>query len=1113
MPWLALASIPVAHPNLRSPGSRKIGFLCLVVCLVLCGSGRTAEAQSKADTNTTLSIASGGVPVTTVASGGIVTLTATVSAGATALTVGQVFFCDASVSTCTDIHRIGQAQLTKAGTAEFKFRPGPGNHSYRAMFRGTVAYLASSSATQGLSVTGPIPSTTILTETNFTSYDLTATVYGTGSAPPGGTVSFLDLTNNNSILGSATLTGGATGLSFVRLPNFPATGQQPHAISMGDFNGDGIEDLAIANSGAVTTVATGPTVTILLGNGDGNFSSVPTSSATGASPEAIAVGDFNQDGVLDLAVANFGDNNLSILLGNGDGTFTASPSSPAVGIGPVSLAAADFNGDGILDLAVVNQGSNDLILLVGNGDGTFARAPTNQQTGSAPYLVATADFNGDGVPDLAVLNNNNGQNTLTIFLGSGTGGFNLVSTGPGTGNIADVLAIGDFNGDGRPDLALAHSVISGALPNQVATVTVSILTGNGDGTFKAGSQLIFTSPNGGAADAAFVSDFNGDGKPDLAIQSQSQLAGHIPEMITVLPGDGTGIFSNPGITASLGYSPSPLALGDLNGDGIPDVAAVASNALGAGNLPASVYILLAEDQSASATANGVVVPVATGNNLVVASYAGDSNYQPSVSSSVTLLAGKGNPVVSVTPSSNPAAYGASEMLTAKVTGTGLPPTGTVTFYDGAGQLSAISLSSGAATYVTAAFTVGTHVISVAYSGDSNYNSGTSPSSNLVVQKGPPTETVTPASTRIPASQSSLSVSVMVTGAAGNPTPSGTVTLLAGASNLVSGGQSFGPITLVNQGATFTVPGTAFSAGQNTVTATYAPDTASAGLYTSVTQSAGVFVTGTAVPGITLTPSATAITDQQSVNVVVSITGPSGGLPPSGSVTLAAGSYSAQMALNGAVTFTIPAGALSLGSETLTATYSGDQVYAGASGTTTVTVSPFLVSVTTPAAVAAGSNTTSVWTLTAGSYSGSMSLACSLSSSPSNAQFPPTCALNPAKVTIASGGNATTTVTFKTTGSSTTLLRPFRDHPWRLGEGGLTLACLLMWLGKRRYGLRLLFVSVVLLCIVAIAGCGGSRSTTHSVSGTSPGNYVFTVTATDAANAKITSSVNIPLVVQ
>ena len=120
-------------------------------------------------------------------------------------------------------------------------------------------------------------------------------------------------------------------------------------MAVGDFNGDGKLDIAVANEGSNT-------VSIFLGNGLGGFATAVTYSTGGTEPESLAVGDFNGDGYLDLAVANYGSNNVSVLLGNGNGTFAAAKTFSSGGSGPDSLAVGDFNGDGKLDLAVANYG-------------------------------------------------------------------------------------------------------------------------------------------------------------------------------------------------------------------------------------------------------------------------------------------------------------------------------------------------------------------------------------------------------------------------------------------------------------------------------------------------------------------------------------------------------------------------------------------------------------------------------------------------------------------------------------------------------------------------------------------------------------------------------------
>ena len=142
----------------------------------------------------------------------------------------------------------------------------------------------------------------------------------------------------------------------------PVPGDRPDALVAGDFNGDGRTDLAVANYGSND-------VSVLLGNGDGTFQTQVT-YAVGTDPSALVAGDFTGDGRTDLAVANLGSNDVSVLLGNGDGTFQTQVTY-AVGSAPDALVAGDFTGDGRTDLAVANHGSNDVSVLLGNGDGTF----------------------------------------------------------------------------------------------------------------------------------------------------------------------------------------------------------------------------------------------------------------------------------------------------------------------------------------------------------------------------------------------------------------------------------------------------------------------------------------------------------------------------------------------------------------------------------------------------------------------------------------------------------------------------------------------------------------------------------------------------------------------
>ena len=484
---------------------------------------------------------------------------------------------------------------------------------------------------------------------------------------------------------------------------------------------------------------------------------------------------------------------------------------------------------------------------------------------------------------------------------------------------------------------------------------------------------------------------------------------------------------------------------------------------------------------------------------------------------MSLTAPPGSATISVTSSAaNPVPYGTSVTITASITGSGVQPTGTVTFYDGSGHLAASQIQNGVVAYSSSKFSVGNHAITVQYGGDSNYNSGTSSILTLIVKAGSPAVTVTPSSTTISISQS-LSVAVTLSGGSGNPVPTGSVTLTGTGANMTSPSYTSAPISLVSGSATFAVPGTSLGGGQNTLTAAHTPDAASASLYTTATASTTVFVTGTAMPGVTVTPSATAITDQQNLSVTVAVAGAIGSPAPTGVITLASGSYSAQLALpggaNDAVTFTIPAGTLNAGSNTLTAAYSGDRVYGASSGTTVIDVSQVIVSIPAPAMVTPGSSTSSTVILNTGSsYSGTQHLSCSLTTSPANAQSLPTCSLSPTSVTVGTGATVTTSLTVSTTAASAALVSPF-DKLRSLGEGGLALAGLLIFgTSLRRHRWVSMMALLVLAVSIAGMGCGsgansssGGNPTSPATTATTAGAYVFTVTATDSTNTSITAS--------
>jgi hypothetical protein len=623
---------------------------CFAMALTLCGWAQNAFGFAKAATTTTLSVTSGGTTVSTVASGTVVTLTATVTKGGSAMTPGQVRFCDGSAALCSDIHLLGTAQLSSAGKATFKFVPGPGAHNLKAVFVDNNFGVGSVSGVSALTVgqgKAPVYTNTTAIVDNGVPGDqsLTATVIGYGgTAPVTGNISFLDATFGNKSLSTVALGQSTAGLGWA-ISQTPAAGGSPFSEVVGDFNGDGIADLALAWN-ANGSYGTG-SVTILFGKGNGSFTAGPTTSAkiVTESYTYMVAGDFNADGKTDLALLNSSavvSSTITAFLGNGDGTFTVSSTSSAMNPSPANanysqgtMVAADFNGDGKLDLAVTGMdiyssgtsSSGAVSIALGNGDGTFSPMQPTVVPAQTLNSIATGDFNGDGIADLVAATYYSPA-TATILLGKGDGTFTALPTplDLGTGHsFINSIVVGDFNRDGVLDLGIADGSV------------VETFRGTGDGTFSQFPGSPFTLSYDFRSLA--VGDFNHDGTLDLAGIDNNN------DQIILLLGAGDGTFTesltNPPGSQLVGQSLTAVPA-DLNGDGVSDLSVLSRSQL-------TAAVLLGQPTSAAtATANHLVL-LGAGTHAVVASYAGNANYSPTVSSPVTLNAGLA-PLV-ITPAS------------------------------------------------------------------------------------------------------------------------------------------------------------------------------------------------------------------------------------------------------------------------------------------------------------------------------------------------------------------------------------------------------------------------------------------------------------------------------
>lgn len=321
-----------------------------------------------------------------------------------------------------------------------------------------------------------------------------------------------------------------------------ASTTNPQALVSADVNGDGKIDLAVANYGS-------DNVSILLGNGTGGFTAA-TYFPVGDGPVAILSEDFNKDGKKDLALTNMLGNSVSILLGNGTGGFILD-TTIAVGENPFSIIHADFNTDGKIDLAVGNYQSSNVSILMGDGLGGF----TASAFASTFHLRAltSSDFNTDGKPDLAVVGVSG--NFGSIYLGDGVGNFTANGTFP-LHNPAYIILSSDFNGDGKADLSVP-----------IDGYHLSILLGNGSGGFAPATDVIVDSAGYGYT-SADMADFNLDGKLDFVL---CHTITNSPGKISVSLGDGAGNFGKV-TTFTVGLNAYAVAQGDFNGDGKSDLA-------------------------------------------------------------------------------------------------------------------------------------------------------------------------------------------------------------------------------------------------------------------------------------------------------------------------------------------------------------------------------------------------------------------------------------------------------------------------------------------------------------------------------------------------------------
>ena len=717
------------------------------------------------------------------------------------------------------------------------------------------------------------------------------------------------------------------------------------ALAAGDFNGDGHLDLAAASG------RTGQ-VTVLLANGNGTFQEGEVITV-GGTPVGLTVADLTGDGRLDLVTADR-SGGVMVLLGNGDGTFRSTAPVPLSG-DVTAVAVGDFFGDGKQDLAVTtlgHQGANSIVsLLRSNGDGTFQSPVTFSLGVAQPVALAAGDFFGDGKLSLAV--DNSLANTVSVFRGNGDGTFqapiNYLLDSQGTEPAA--LVTGDFNGDGKPDLAATNfltndvSVLLNTSPppstaapaatstslaadttaavfGQPVALTASVTSSGGmptgTVTFRDGSMVlgaVAVDPNG---QATLVVPF-GVGSHSLT----ASFAGVAPFTAS----------SSAALTETVtrAATTTTLAVDEIAGPSVVQLTAtVAAVAPGAGLPTGTVTFLDGNTVLGTGTldANGqasllLESGLAPGTNSLTAAYGGDGSFLASTSTAtIETLNAPAATTTALTASATSSVFGQSVTLTASVTSAGGTPTGTVTFFeDGAVAGTAPVNANGVAT-LTVAPGVGSHSLTAAFGGTSAFAASTSAAVTEIVRKAATTTALSASVSSVSANHTVTFTATIAAVAPGAGTPTGTVTFKDG--NVVLG------TATVGAGGKATLSASFSATGSHTITAVYSGD----GNFVGSSSSALTEQVTAASPAATTTAfvaSANPARVGRTVTFTATVSGLAGKGTPTGTITFFVGNTAvATVALDSTGKARLSSRFSVAGRFTLRAVYSGDSNFAASS---------------------------------------------------------------------------------------------------------------------------------------------------------------------------------------
>ena len=876
------------------------------------------------------------------------------------------------------------------------------------------------------------------------------------------------------------------------------------SFTVGDFNGDGLTDVAASLTSASTTLYS--SVQILLGATSGTFTQSASLSIVGnggGSPMAVSLSD---QGPLDLVVST---SVLNFFQGDGKGNFTP---SGTYGVGTYPLLFADVNEDGKQDL--IAAGGVGLYIFPGNGDGTFQASP------APPFSGLTADVNNDGIADILffppVATQGYPANFFATALGRGDGTYNILdqtTTLPSANGY--LLMTGDFNGDGKLDtLALQPGSNPRALPCAAPDAQLVSYLGSGDGRFHAvGTPLALGVSN---AEVGITGDFNSDGKLDVILPYCSGLL--------FLPGNGDGTFGAPvNLNPSTIENSAGLVAGDLNNDKKLDF--IWGNAVFLGNgdgtfkqiplNPPSVSVIALADLNG----DGILDAVASPGTSIYAGN-GDGTFQTTpfytvpVSCNANACTEAGSFALGdVNGDGNP------DLMFVESGSVPLSPSLVLYLGDGHGNftqdpnyyflgtiLGGISMTTPVRLNNQAPPLASDNRLDLSLA--VNLNGGSVPFTVSLLNQTNPTPVKPALITSTTALQASPATaarnsSITLTASVFGTSPSGSVSFAAN-------GNSLGTEAVTN--GTATLQTTFANAGSYAVTATYSGDsnnTASTSAATAVTISPAVSATTLQAP------SGGNVNGQITLKATVS------GDSPTGSVSFSAGSTSLGTATLTSGVATLQTSFAAAGSYSVTATYKGDQNNAASTSSvaTIVIAAPDFTISATPASGTITPGQTATYTFTVspvGGYAGTVSFSCG--TLPAQAA----CSFSPASVTPSGGSPASTTMTI-TTATSSAMLNPERRSspsltPW-FPAGGLALAGVIglafapkrIWRSNQE--LRGLCWALLLASLSLLAsGCGGGGNNSPSNPGTPAGSYTVSVTASSSAGGP-QHAMSITLVVQ